>query len=118
MASIIDLFKTECIRSSVFHRAAYKTIGDVEFAVPTGSTGTTTGASQQPRNGPAVEFEQAHDAALTTDVSPHESGRDPGRLTRRHRGASMTGSASEPCDPRLEPTHHTARRAVGDTPLY
>ncbi len=33
MESIIGLFKTECIRTTVFHPGAYKTITDVEYAV-------------------------------------------------------------------------------------
>ena len=32
MESIIGLFKTECIRTTVFHPGAYKTLADVEFA--------------------------------------------------------------------------------------
>jgi transposase InsO family protein len=32
METINGLFKTECIRTTVFHPGAYKTIADVEFA--------------------------------------------------------------------------------------
>jgi transposase InsO family protein len=32
MESIIGLFKTECIRTTVFHTGAFKTLADVEFA--------------------------------------------------------------------------------------
>ena len=71
METIIGLFKTECIRTTVFHAGAYKTIADVEFAVAGwvdwynhrrlhSSLGMTT----------PVEFEQAHYAALIPEVSP------------------------------------------------
>jgi len=32
MESVIGLFKTECIRTTVFHDKPYRTINDVEFA--------------------------------------------------------------------------------------
>ena len=32
MESIIGLFKTECIRTTVFHAGPYRTISDVEYA--------------------------------------------------------------------------------------
>lgn len=32
-------FKTECIRTTVFHARAFKTISDVEYATAGGSTG-------------------------------------------------------------------------------
>lgn len=48
MESIIGLFKTECITTTVFHDSPYKTIADIEYATPAGSTGTTTDASTAP----------------------------------------------------------------------
>ena len=32
MESVIGLFKTECIRTTVFHAGPYKTVSDVEYA--------------------------------------------------------------------------------------
>lgn len=32
MECVIGLFKTECIRTTVFHHGAYRTIADVEWA--------------------------------------------------------------------------------------
>ena len=32
METIIGLYKTECIRTTVFHQGPYRTLGDVEFA--------------------------------------------------------------------------------------
>ncbi|MBM9463254.1 transposase [Aeromicrobium sp. YIM 150415] len=32
MESAIGLFKTECIRTTIFHPAPYRTLGDVEYA--------------------------------------------------------------------------------------
>jgi len=71
MESIIGLFKTECIRTTVFHAGAFKTLADVEFAAAGwvdwynhrrlhSSLAMTTPA----------EFEQAHYAALNPVGSP------------------------------------------------
>jgi hypothetical protein len=43
MESAIGLFKTECIRTTVFHPGAYRGITDVSGRPAAGSTGTTTG---------------------------------------------------------------------------
>jgi len=32
METIIGLFKTECIRTMIFHKGPYKTLADVEYA--------------------------------------------------------------------------------------
>ena len=32
MECIIGLYKTECIRTTIFHQGPYRTIGDVEYA--------------------------------------------------------------------------------------
>ena len=32
METVIGLFKTECIRTTVFHAGPYKTVSDVEYA--------------------------------------------------------------------------------------
>ena len=67
----IGLYKTECIRTTVFHDGPYKTIADVEYATAGwvdwynnrrlhGSLGMT----------PPVEFEQAHYAALNRQQQP------------------------------------------------
>lgn len=69
MESIIGLFKTECIATTVFHDGPYKTLADVEYATAGwvdwynhrrlhGSLGMLT----------PVEFEQAHYAGL----KPHD----------------------------------------------
>ncbi len=45
MECVIGLYKTECIRTTIFHGGPYRNIGDVEYATASaGSTGTTTGA--------------------------------------------------------------------------
>jgi len=45
MESIIGLFKTECITTTVFHDGPYKTMPTSTTPPPAGSTGTTTDAS-------------------------------------------------------------------------
>ena len=65
METVIGLYKTECIRTTVFHPGAYKTLADVEYATAGwvdwynharlhSSLGMTT----------PVEYEQTHYAAL------------------------------------------------------
>jgi transposase InsO family protein len=72
MESIIGLFKTECIATTVFHDGPYKTLADIEYATAGwvdwynhrrlhGSLGMIT----------PVEFEHAHDAVLSTIAAPH-----------------------------------------------
>jgi len=68
---VIGLFKTECIRTSVFHPGAYKTINDVEYATAGwvdwynnrrlhSSLGYLTPA----------EYEQVHYATLNREPQP------------------------------------------------
>ena len=71
METLNGLYKSECIRTTVFHSGAYKTIADVEFATAAwvdwynqrrlhGSLGMMT----------PVEFENAHYATLNREVEP------------------------------------------------
>lgn len=71
MECVIGLYKTECVRTTVFHASPYRTTGDVEYATAGwvdwynnrrlhGSLGMMT----------PVEFEQAHYAALTREPQP------------------------------------------------
>ena len=71
MESIIGLYKTECIATTVFHDGPYKTLADVEYATAGwvdwynhrrlhGSLGMLTPA----------EYEQAHYAALNREPQP------------------------------------------------
>jgi len=60
MESVIGLFKTECIGSTVFHAGPYKTLADVEYAV----AGWVDWYNHRRLHGslgmvPPVEFEQA-----------------------------------------------------------
>ncbi len=71
MESVIGLYKTECIRTTVFHDGPYKTIAEVEYATAAwaewynhsrlhGSLGMVT----------PVEHETAHYAALNPEPQP------------------------------------------------
>ena len=71
METINGLYKTECIRTSVFHDGPYRSIADVEYATAAwvdwynnrrlhGSLGMI----------PPVEYEQDHYAALNREQQP------------------------------------------------
>jgi transposase InsO family protein len=71
MESIIGLFKTECLATTVFHDGPYKTLADIEYAVAGwvdwynhrrlhGSLGMLT----------PIEYEQAHYAAVSPEPQP------------------------------------------------
>jgi transposase InsO family protein len=71
MESLIGLFKTECIATTVFHDGPYRTLADVEYATAGwvdwynhrrlhGSLGMLT----------PVEYEQAHYAAENREPQP------------------------------------------------
>ena len=71
MESIIGLFKTECIRTSVFHRGPYKSLADIEYAT-SGWVDWYNNRRLHPSIGmvPPAEFEQAHYAALDLEMQP------------------------------------------------
>jgi transposase InsO family protein len=71
MESIIGLFKTECIRTTVFHAGPYRTISDVEFA----AAGWVDWYNQRRLHSSLgylspVEYEQAHYATLNREPQP------------------------------------------------
>ena len=71
MESINGLYKAECIRTTVFHPGAYKTIADVEWA----TAGWADWYNNRRLHGslshvPPVEYEQEHYAALNREPQP------------------------------------------------
>jgi putative transposase len=71
MESVIGLYKTECIRTTVFHAGPYRTIGDVEYA----TAGWVDWYNNRRLHGTLdyltpVEFEQAHYATLNREPHP------------------------------------------------
>lgn len=71
METIIGLFKTECIRTTVFHRGPYKTLADVEFA----TAGWVDWYNQRRLHSSLnyttpAEYEAAHYATLTREPQP------------------------------------------------
>lgn len=71
MESINGLYKTECIRTTVFHDGPYKTLADIEFATA-GWVDWYNNRRLHRSNGmvPPVEFEQTHYAALKNEKQP------------------------------------------------
>lgn len=78
MESVIGLFKTECIRATVFHGGPYKTLFGVEYA----TAGWVHRHDNRRLHGslgmvPPAEYEQAYYAALIPQEQPagerHES---------------------------------------------
>jgi len=71
METINGLYKTECIRTTVFHDGPYKTIADVEYA----TAGWVDWYNQRRLHGTLgmtspAQFEQAHYAALNREPQP------------------------------------------------
>ncbi|MGE9784224.1 IS3 family transposase [Janibacter sp. G368] len=72
METINGLYKAECIRTTVFHDGAYKSIADVEYA----TAGWVDWYNNARRlhsslgNVPPIEYEQAHYAALNPEPQP------------------------------------------------
>ena len=71
MECVIGLYKTECIRTTVFHTGPYRTIGDVEYATAgwvdwynNRRLHSTLGMMTP------VEFEQSHYATLNREPQP------------------------------------------------
>lgn len=71
METINGLYKTECIRTTIFHPGPFKTIADVEYA----TAGWVDWYNNRRLHGtlgyvPPVEYEQAHYATLTREPQP------------------------------------------------
>jgi transposase InsO family protein len=71
METVIGLFKTECIRTTIFHQGPYKTLADVEYA----TAGWVDWYNHRRLHGslgmaPPAEFEHARYAALTPQEQP------------------------------------------------
>jgi transposase InsO family protein len=71
MESVIGLYKTECIRTTIFHDGPYKTIADVEYA----TTGWVDWYNQRRLHGSLqmltpIEFERTHYATLNREPQP------------------------------------------------
>lgn len=71
MESIIGLFKTECIRTTVFHCGPYNSLADVEYAT-SGWVDWYNNRRLHSSIGmvPPIEFEQAHYTALDLQIQP------------------------------------------------
>ena len=71
MESINGLYKSECIRTTVFHHGPYKTLSDVEYA----TAGWVDWYNQRRLHGSLgmispVEYETAHYATLNREPQP------------------------------------------------
>lgn len=71
METINGLYKTECIRTTVFHTGPYKSIADVEYA----TAGWVDWYNNRRLHGtlgniPPAEYEQAHYATLNREPQP------------------------------------------------
>jgi putative transposase len=71
METINGLYKTECIRTTVFHDGPYKTLADVEYVAADWVDWYNNRRLHSSLGYiPPIEFEQAHHAALNPEVQP------------------------------------------------
>ncbi|WP_245195199.1 integrase core domain-containing protein, partial [Kocuria subflava] len=71
METVNGLFKTECVRTTVFHDGPYKTISDVEFATAGWVDWYNTRRLHSSLGyATPAEFEQAHYATLNREPQP------------------------------------------------
>jgi putative transposase len=71
MESVIGLYKTECIRTTVFHAGAYRTISDVEYATARWVDWYNNRRLHSTLDYlTPVEYEQAHYATLNREPQP------------------------------------------------
>ena len=71
MESVIGLYKTECIRTTVFHAGPYRTLADVEYA----TAGWVDWYNNRRLHSTLdyltpIEYEQAHYATLNQEPQP------------------------------------------------
>ena len=71
MEGVIGLYKTECIRTTIFHPGPYRDVADVEYA----TAGWVDWYNNRRLHGslgmlPPAEYEQAHYAALNPQAQP------------------------------------------------
>ena len=117
MESVIGLFKTECIRTTVFHDKPYRTINDVEFA----TAGWVDWWNNRRLHGTLgmmtpTEVEQHYHATLNRD-SQRESGRKPRAI--QHTQGDGQGVGHQPNTCRESPEHPSGinrLRNVGHQP--
>lgn len=71
MECVIGLFKTECIRTTVFHPGPCRTIAEVEYATAGWVDWYNARRLHSSLgNVPPIEYEQAHYAALNPEPQP------------------------------------------------
>jgi hypothetical protein len=76
--SVIGLYKTECIATTVFHPGPYKTIADVEYATAGWVDWYTTAAYTAPSAcSPQPSTSTPTTLLPTVSRNPHESGTEP-----------------------------------------
>jgi PLD-like domain len=81
MECVIGLFKTECIRTNVFHEGPHRTVADVEYATAAGSTGTTSAAcTVASATSPRPSTKPPTTRPSRKSRNPCKSGTEPGAL--------------------------------------
>lgn len=70
MECINGLYKTECIRTQVFHQSPYRTIGDVDYATAGWVDWYNNRLHSSIGMVPPTEHEQAYYAALNREPQP------------------------------------------------
>jgi Integrase core domain len=111
--TVIGLYKTECIRTSVFHHRPYKTLAEVEYA----TAGWVDWYNNRRLHGSLGMIHRPNTNKPTTlpcsrRSSPHESGTKAVPVQRETR-ASAAQLGGRPRVPSGEYSHHRGRQQGG-----
>ena len=111
MESIIGLFKTECIPTTVFHDGPYKTLADVEYA----TAGWVDWYNHRRLHGPSADHRPSTSKPTTLPSTesrnPYKSGREPGTV-QGDPGPVTAEQVRDWCGQPRRPDH----RPTGDGP--
>jgi transposase InsO family protein len=98
MECVIGLFKTECIRTTVFHPGPYRTISDVEYATAGWVDWYNNRRLHSTLNTPPPSTSKPATRPSTESRNPHESGTEPGAVQTPSDAVSLAAPSFDDTD--------------------